>query len=1054
VFKSKRITLLTIFALLLPSAGVATLGSSPALAASTDLAVFTVNGTTVTDGSTVDLEPYTTSVDVVATPEDPTSSVEVTGANNLSVGPNDLTVVVTDTSSTSVTYSVVLNVRASTDATATVTVNGEELSDGDNYLVPWGTSSVDVGVVTNDINATFFIDGDLDLQTGDNELTVLVTAADGVTTQTYTFNVLVLLNTDTSVNSITVNGTPINDGDFIDLDPLTTDVTVEVDTVDTDATVEVIGGADLVPGNNDLSIIITAADGETTTEYNVVLNVLPNTDTSLSVFNVAGVDVADGDYVTVDPLTTEVEINIETNDPDASYEVTGGTDLVPGENELTVTVFAADQETTTIYTVIIVVAPNTDTSLETFTVNGEDTDDGGVVYVPAFTESVEVEVVTSDPDATVMIDGNENLVVGDNTLTVIVTAADEETSQEYSVTVVVAPSNDASYQNINLSFDSPDGTQTISVVDGDEVELPSKTYSVSVEVETTDPESTYEVTGAEGLVVGENELVIVVTAPDGEATEEVYVSLIVAVGDVTTASFTVNDIEVADGDVIDLEPGTESVEVAVELTDPDATYEITGGDSLVLGPNELVLTVTSVDETLSVEYKVILNVLPSSDATATIEVNGIAWESEEQIIEVDAGDIDVAVNLNNEFATYEITNGDVTDFSGNQTITVEVTAQDGETREVYNISIIATSDLQIVPGSAGGDGELRVGSWIKLPRDQFDKQAKLTYMWFRNLESDPFMTGSAKYKLTAEDFGVDLRVAVGIIKGGQTEPSRWYISRAIEVAPGLIAKAPTPTIKGKAAVGNTLTATTKDWPEGAELTYQWYRDGDAIDGANSDSYEVTAEDFEASISVGITGTIEAYEPLEKVSTGVTIAAGTLRYSDKPAISGDFVTGGTVTVNPGTWLEGAEISIVWLRNGEEIATTTAEENSYVLTSEDYRTRLGVNIVVTAAGYKDATFKIKGRSIKIGTFADAPVPTISGDALVGETLEADAGEYPEGAEFTYVWKRNGRVISKANESSYTVTARDAGTTITVRVIAKIPGYKTVRIESEGVEALNAQ
>ncbi|MFM8926677.1 MAG: hypothetical protein ACKOFA_00525, partial [Rhodoluna sp.] len=756
MFKSKRITLLTIFALLLPSAAVTTLGASAAYAASTDLAVFTVNGTNVTDGSTVNLDPYTSSVDVVATAADPTATVDVSGATNLSTGPNDLVVVVTDTAALSATYTVVLNVGASTDVGAIITVNGEELSSGDNLVVPWGTTEVSVDVLLSDVNAIYFVDGDLNLATGDNELSVLVTAADGVTSQTYTFNVLVLQNNDTSVNSITIAGQVVNDGDYIDLEPLTTDVDVSVDTVDTDATVEIIGGTDLVPGNNDVSVIVTAADGETTREYTFVLNVLPNTDVTLSVFQIAGIDVADGDYVTVEPLTVEAEIYIETTDPEASYEVSGGTDLVPGENQVDVTVVAADGESTTTYTVIIVVAPNTDTSVESILVDGNETSDGDSVYLDPFTTEVDVEVITTDPDATYMIDGNEFLGVGDNTLTIIVTAADEETSAEYTVTLVVAPSNDSASEAIFINFDSPDGMQSVQVVDGDVIDLPSKTYSVEVEVVTSDPEATYEVTGNEDLVVGENEMSIVVTAPDGEATEETYVTLVVAVGDVTTASFTINEIEVADGDVVDVDAGSESVDIAVELTDPDATYEISGGDSLVLGANEVVLTVTSVDETLTVEYRVTVNVLPYTDATASIEINGIVFESEEQIIEVDAGDIDVAVNVNNEFATYEITNGDLTDFSGVQTITVEVTAQDGETREIYNISVLASTELQIVPGSSAGDGLLRVGTWIKLPREQFAKNLRLTYGWVRNFELESVLNGTSKYKITAEDYGQDL----------------------------------------------------------------------------------------------------------------------------------------------------------------------------------------------------------------------------------------------------------------------------------------------------------
>lgn len=973
MFKSKRISLLTIFALLLPSVGIASIGSTAAYAStSTELSVFTVNGTTVADGETVNLDPYTTSVEVVATAADPTSTVEIAGGTDLATGPNDLVVTVTDTAAASTQYTVILNVLASNDVSAIITINEEEQSDGDNYLVPWGTQSVTVAVVTGDSNATYFVNGDLDLVTGDNELTVLVTAADGLTQQLYTFNVLVLPNTDTSTNFIKVGDVEVADGDFLDLEPLTVDVSVEVDTVDTDATVEIVGGTELVAGENTLTIYITAADGETVREVTITLNVLPNTDTSLLVFNVAGIDVADADFVTVEPLTTEVEVLVETTDPEATFEIEGGTDLVPGENDLTVTVTAADQETVSTYFVTIVVAPNTDVTIESLVVNGEETSDGGTVYLDPFTEEVEVEITLTDPNATYLISGNDNLIVGDNTMTIIVVAADEETYEEYTVTLVVAPSNDASVAGITITYSTVDGEESASASADDVIDLPAATESVSVLVETTDLEATFEVSGNEGLELGENTLTIRVTAPDGETVEEIYITL---------------------------------------------------------------------------------NVLPSSDATAgsiTINGNVVDLENlEEGVVEVEAGDINVEVVPNNEFATSAITNGVLTNFSGFQTITVEITAQDGETKESYNVTVVATSEVLVVPGSTLGDGELRVGTWIKLPRDQFEKSAKVSYMWSRNWE-DP-VEGAAKYKLTVEDYNANLRAVVTIQRAGQ--PDLVMISKQIVVLPGIIAKAPTPAIKGKAAVGNTLTATTREWPEGAELVYQWYRDGSAIDGADTDTYELTAEDFDTSVSVGITGTIEAYEPLEKQSAGVLVAAGTLKYSDKPSISGDFVTGGTVTVGAGTWLDGAEVSIVWMRNGEEFQITSADENSYVLTSEDFGTRLSVNVVAVAQGYKDATFKMRSRSIGLGTLVDLPAPVISGDPVVGEALEVDLTGLPEDAEFSYVWKRNGRVISKAYESSYTLTARDLGQSITVKVGVRAPGYKKALVESESVTPTNA-
>jgi hypothetical protein len=945
------------------------------------LSSLTIDGVAVEDGEIVDLLPNTSSVEVVATAVDPAATVTVLGATGLQVGSNELSVTVVDSNNVTGVYSVNLNVPASSDTNATITINEEPLTSGDNTTVPYGTTEVTVAVELNDPNATYFVTGELGLQTGDNLVTVAVTAADTVTIEEYTFNVEVLLNTDTSVNSITINGTPVVDGDEIDVDPLTTEITVDVDTVDTDATIEVVGDIDLVVGGNLVTVYVTAADGATTQEYQFVVNVLVNTDTSAISINVAGNEVGDADFVTVEPLTTEVEVTVELTDPDASYVVEGDTDLIAGDNDLLITVTAADGETTQEYFITITVLPNTDTSLSSLEVNGESVVDGDVIEVPAFTEDVLVDVITTDEFASFVVDGNEGLVVGENTITVTVTAADESTTQDYFVTVIVALSNDASAADISVFWTSPDGEQSSSASDGDVVDLTPATTEVEIVVEPTDAEATYEITGGSNLVLGANELVVVITAPDGEATE---------------------------------------------------TFTIT------------------------------LNVLPSSDASFSgITVNGKTWV-DEQILEVEAGDLDIQVARNNEFANILVTPSGgartvvrdgfgYTVASGFAEILIEVTAQDGETVESATLLIWASSDVQVVPNTATADGLLRVGTFVKLPRAQFDMAAKLTYSWVRNGEEIDGAT-SAKYLLTAEDFGADVRPVITLAKKGS--PAVTILGKPFEIAEGLMTKAPVPTVKGKAVVGNTLTATTKDWMDGTELSYQWYRDGYPIEGADTDTYDLTGEDGEAKVTVGITGTLPGYESMEKMSNGLNIALGTLKYSDKPSIEGSYVTGGLLTVNVGSWQDEADISIVWLRDGDVFYEGPADENTYELTSDDYGSRIGIQVKVSAAGYKNFTFAMKSRLIKLGTVEEIPTPVISGEAIVGGILTADPGEYPNGAEFTYVWKRNGKVVQGSTDSSYEVNSRDVNTTLTVKVIATIPGYKTTRIDSDGVDITPAQ
>ena len=123
-----------------------------------------------------------------------------------------------------------------------------------------------------------------------------------------------LLGNNVELSVFQVNGNDVQDGDTVVLAAYTTDVEVSVETVDADATFEVDGDSDLQSGENALTVTVTAADGETTATYTVVLNVLLSSNTELSVFQVDGNDVQDGDTVTLDPYTSEVEVSVETVD--------------------------------------------------------------------------------------------------------------------------------------------------------------------------------------------------------------------------------------------------------------------------------------------------------------------------------------------------------------------------------------------------------------------------------------------------------------------------------------------------------------------------------------------------------------------------------------------------------------------------------------------------------------------------------------------------------------------------------------------------------------------
>jgi hypothetical protein len=256
------------------------------------LSDLTVNGTTVTDFSTstltynVSLPSGTTEIPVVgATTEDINATDTITQATEL---PGSATVLVTaadgETNQTyTINFTVAAPVPSSDDAISDLTVNGTTVSGFStstltyNVALPSGTTEIPVvGATTEDSNATDTITQATALP---GSATVAVTAADGVTNQTYTVNFTVLPTSDDNLSDLTVNGTTVSG---FSADTLTYDVTLPVGTTDVPvvgATTEdsnanyTISQATGLPGS--ATVLVTAADGETNQTYTINFTVAP-----------------------------------------------------------------------------------------------------------------------------------------------------------------------------------------------------------------------------------------------------------------------------------------------------------------------------------------------------------------------------------------------------------------------------------------------------------------------------------------------------------------------------------------------------------------------------------------------------------------------------------------------------------------------------------------------------------------------------------------------------------------------------------------------------------
>jgi len=256
------------------------------VAANTDatLSDLTVDGTTVTDFAsgtfTYDvILPFGTATvpTVTGTATDANANFSVTDAAGLP-GTTTIEVIAAD-GTTAQTYTVNFTIAANTDATLSdLTVDGTTVADFASgtltydVILQFGTATVPTvaGTAADAANA------DVSVTPADQlpgASTVLVTAEDGTTTQTYTVNFTVAANTDATLSDLTANGTTL---EGFDPDVLTYDVELPAGTTaspnivatasDVRATVSVTKSG-VVPGT--ATIVVTAEDGTTSITYTI-----------------------------------------------------------------------------------------------------------------------------------------------------------------------------------------------------------------------------------------------------------------------------------------------------------------------------------------------------------------------------------------------------------------------------------------------------------------------------------------------------------------------------------------------------------------------------------------------------------------------------------------------------------------------------------------------------------------------------------------------------------------------------------------------------------------
>ena len=471
------------------------------------------------------------------------------------------------------------------------------VSTTNNYVdsVSNAAKTITLTPTATDINSTITVNGkpvvsgtpsdQIPLAVGPNIITTVVTAQDGVTTKTYTVNVIRAPDSNANLIGLAVSkGTlsPVfNSGIVAYMDTVsnaTTSITATPTDSDSTATITVNGKpvvsgtpSDQIPlaiGPNIITTVITAQDSVTKNTYTVNVIRAPSPDA-----NLIGLTVSKGTLSpvfnsgikaytdTVYNATTSITATPTDSDSTATITVNGkpvvsGTpsDQIPlaiGPNIITTVVTAQDGITTKTYTVNVIRAPGSNANLIGLAVSkgtlSPAFNSGIMAYtdtVSNATTSITATPTDSDSTATITVNGKPvvsgtpsdqiPLAVGPNIITTVVTAQDGITTKTYTVNVIRAPDSNANLIGLAVS----QGTLSPAFSSGIMAYADTVTNATtSITATPTDSDITAaitvnEMTTASGtasnaipLAVGSNTITVVITAQDGVTTHTYTVTV-------------------------------------------------------------------------------------------------------------------------------------------------------------------------------------------------------------------------------------------------------------------------------------------------------------------------------------------------------------------------------------------------------------------------------------------------------------------------------------------------------------------------------------------------
>lgn len=156
-----------------------------------------------------------------------------------------------------------------------------------------------------------------------------------------------------------------------------------------------------------------------------------------------------------------------------------------------------------------------------------------------------------------------------------------------------------------------------------------------------------------------------------------------------------------------------------------------------------------------------------------------------------------------------------------------------------------------------------VGAKLEVDPGEKTRGTAFAYQWYA--DGVPIADATEEtVRLTAELEGAQIDVQVSTLRRGVV------IEKRTSEPTLRVLLAGSPTVSGAPTAGSTITANPGVWTAATKLAYQWYADGEAIDGATAARLDLTQELVGARIWVSVSGHLPGYPLVERSSSKVSL----------------------------------------------------------------------------------------------------------------------------------------------------------------------------------------